>query len=145
MNEQSPTLDPASARVTHVMRTASSAVERQAHLAAARYLMRHSGERAIVVVDDQISQEPIGVINENNVDRELALGHDLNDVRVADISLKASLSVESAASVGDAAMAMLCQGVRYLPVVDHGRLVGIVCLSDLRRQLSPNPRDQVRQ
>jgi CBS domain-containing protein len=117
------------------MRTASTSVERRAHLAAAHYLMRHWDERAIVVVDDQQSQEPIGVISENNVDRALALGYDLNDVRVADISAKAPLSVESTARVGDAAMAMLCHGVRYLPVVDQGRLVGIVCLSDLRRHL----------
>ena len=135
MNEQSPTPDPASVRVTHVMRTASTSVERRAHLAAAHYLMRHWDERAIVVVDDQQSQEPIGVISENNVDRALALGYDLNDVRVADISAKAPLSVESAARVGDATTAMLCHGVRYLPVVDQGRLVGIVCLSDLRRHL----------
>jgi CBS domain-containing protein len=135
MNEQSPTPDPASVRVTHVMRTASTSVERRAHLAAARYLMRHRDERAIIVVDDQESQEPIGVITENNVDRALALGYDLNEVRVGDISPKAPLNVESAASVTDAAMAMLCHGVRYLPVVDEGRLVGIVCLRDLRLQL----------
>jgi CBS domain-containing protein len=122
------------------MRTVSTSVERRAHLAAARYLMRHCDERVIVVVDD-MTQEPVGVITENNVDRALALGYDLNEVRVADISPKAPLSVESAASVRDAATAMLCHGVRYLPVVDQGRLVGIVCLRDLRRQL---PRNQIR-
>jgi CBS domain-containing protein len=141
MNEQSPTPDPDFLRVTQVMRTVSTSVERRAHLAAARYLMRHCDERVIVVVDDEESQEPIGVITENDVDRALALGYDLNEVRVADISPKAPLSVESAASVRDAAMAMLCHGIRYLPVVDQGRLVGVVCLGDLRRQL---PRDQVR-
>ena len=140
MNEQSPTPDPASVRVTHVMRTVSTSVDGRAHLAAARYLMRHCDERVIVVVDD-MTQEPVGVITENNVDRALALGYDLNEVRVGDISPKAPLNVESAASVTDAAMAMLCHGVRYLPVVDQGRLVGIVCLRDLRRQL---PRNQIR-
>jgi predicted transcriptional regulator len=117
------------------MRTASTSVERRAHLAAARYLMRHFDERVIVVVDEPVSQEPIGVITENNVARALALGHDLNEVRVADISPKASLSVESTVSVRDATTAMLCHGVRCLPVVDQGRLVGIVCLRDLRRHL----------
>ena len=114
MNEQSPTPDPASVRVTHVMRTASTSVERRAHLAAAHYLMRHWDERAIVVVDDQQSQEPIGVISENNVDRALALGYDLNDVRVADISARHH-SAWRAPPASDAAMAMLCHGVRYLP------------------------------
>jgi CBS domain-containing protein len=135
MNEQSPTPDPASPRVTQVMRTTSTSVERQAHLAAVRYLMRHRDERAIVVVDGPESPAPLGVITESNVNRELAHGHDLNDVRVADIVPKAPLSVESAASVKDATTAMLCHGVRYLPVVDQGRLVGIVSLRDLRRHL----------
>ena len=93
MNEQSPTPDPASVRVTHVMRTASTSVERRAHLAAARYLMRHCDERVIVVVDDPESQEPIGVITEDDVDRALALGHDLDEVRIADILPQAPLSV----------------------------------------------------
>jgi CBS-domain-containing membrane protein len=51
---------------------------------------------------------------------------------------KAPLSVESAASVRDATTAMLCHGVRYLPVVDQGRLVAVVCLHDLRQHL-PRP------
>jgi CBS domain-containing protein len=73
MNQQSSTLELASVRVTHVMRTASTSVEHQAYLAAARYLMRHGDERAIVVVADLESREPVGVITENNVDRAVAL------------------------------------------------------------------------
>jgi CBS domain-containing protein len=108
MNEQSPTPEPASVRVTHIMRTASASVERRAHLAAARYLMRHCDGRAIVVVDDPESHEPIGVITEDDVDRALALGHDLNEMRVADILPKAPLSEESAASIRKTTTAMLC-------------------------------------
>jgi hypothetical protein len=38
------------------------------------------------------------------------------------------LSAASAASVRDAAIAVLTQGVRYLPVVEDGTLVGLIAL-----------------
>jgi|tagenome__1003787_1003787.scaffolds.fasta_scaffold20973491_3 hypothetical protein len=39
------------------------------------------------------------------------------------------LSAASAASVRDAAIAVLSRGVRYLPVVEDGMLVGLVALA----------------
>jgi CBS domain-containing protein len=125
-----PTSDP----VAHVMRPASTSIERGPHAVAARYLMRHRNGRAIVVVDDS-AQEPVGVITDSDVDRALALGHAPDGPRVSDISPRAPLSVDSAASVRDAAIAMLHHGVRYLPVVDDGRLVGVVSLRDMWQQL----------
>jgi CBS domain-containing protein len=116
------------------MRPASTSIERGAHVATARYLMRHRNERAIVVVDNS-AQEPVGIITDSNVDRALALGHDPDEPRVSDISPRAPLSMDSAATVRDAATAMLHHGVRYLPVVDDGRLVGVVSLRDLWQQL----------
>jgi CBS domain-containing protein len=65
----------------------------------------------------------------------LALGHDPDELRMSDISPRAPLSVDSAASVRDAAMAMLHHGVRYLPVIDDGHLVGVVSLRDLWQQV----------
>jgi CBS domain-containing protein len=41
----------------------------------------------------------------------------------------ARLSAASAASVLDAAIAVLSRGVRYLPVVEDGTLVGLVALT----------------
>ena len=58
-----------------------------------------------------------------------AIGH---DHRVSDTSMDSPLSVESALSVRNAAIAIRYHGVRYLPVVDDGRLVGIVAFPDAR-------------
>jgi CBS domain-containing protein len=92
---------------------------------------------AIIVVDDT-AHRPVGVITESNVDHWPAIGNDPNEPQSADISPNAPLSAESAASVRDAAMAMLLHhGVRYLPVVNDGRLVGIVSVHDLWPQLAP--------
>ena len=49
------------------------------------------------------------------------------------------LSVQSALSVKEAAIAIRYHGVRYLPVVDDGRLVGIVAFREDRRHLRCDP------
>jgi predicted transcriptional regulator len=51
----------------------------------------------------------------------------------------ARLSAASAASVRDAAVAVLSRGVRYLPVVEDGTLVGLVALAG-----APDPVASVR-
>lgn len=43
------------------------------------------------------------------------------------------LSEESAASVREAALAIVRHGIRYLPVVDGGTLVGIVAVQRVGR------------
>jgi hypothetical protein len=48
----------------------------------------------------------------------------------------ARLSAASAASVRDAAIAVLSRGVRYLPVVEDGTLVGLVAVS---QAVAPEP------
>jgi CBS domain-containing protein len=62
-----------------------------------------------------------------------------NDHRVTDICLDLPLSVESAASVREAAIAIRFHGVNYLPIVDDSRLVGIVAFREERRQPRSRP------
>jgi hypothetical protein len=50
----------------------------------------------------------------------------------------ARLSAASAASVRDAAIAVLWGGVRYLPVVEDGTLVGLVALAR-PQPMAPEP------
>jgi len=52
---------------------------------------------------------------------------------------RARLSAASAASVRDAAIAVLSHGMRYLPVVEDGTLVGLVALAG-----APDPLASVR-
>src|SRR5215468_7321623 len=60
------------------------------------------------------------------------------DRQASDIGAEMPLSVESALSVRDAAIAIRYHGASYLPVVDDGRLVGIVAV---REQRPPPRRD----
>jgi CBS domain-containing protein len=107
-------------------------VERRAHLATARYLMRLAKQTAIVVLDEGEPRRPVGVLAEGEVVAAVAHGKDPNKACVADIVVKKPLSVESAASVREAALAMLTNGVKYLPVVDGEHLVGIVAVRDVQ-------------
>jgi hypothetical protein len=51
----------------------------------------------------------------------------------------ARLSAASAASVRDAAIAVLSRGVRYLPVVEDGTLVGLVAVVRAPQPVAPEP------
>ncbi len=62
-----------------------------------------------------------------------------NEHRVSDISLDRPLSVESALSVREAAIAIRYHAVKYLPVVDAGRLVGIVAFREEPHQPRREP------
>src|SRR5262249_34070311 len=107
--------DRASLPVSQVMFAAPISVGRDAHLATARYVMRLGKQTALVVVDDREPRRPVGVLAEGDVVAAVAHGKDPNKACVAEIVMKKPLSVESATSVREAALAMLTNGVKYLP------------------------------
>lgn len=60
----------------------------------------------------------------------------LDGVRVAEIMATQVVTIGSGASVGDAAGTMRKHRVGSLPVMEHGRLVGIVTEVDVLRQIA---------
>jgi acetoin utilization protein AcuB len=60
----------------------------------------------------------------------------LDGVRVAEIMAAQVVTIEAGASVGDAAGTMRKHRVGSLPVMEHGRLVGIVTEVDILRQIA---------
>lgn len=124
--------DRSTLAVSQVMGTEPMSVERDAHPATARYLMRLAKQPAIVVVD---GHEPVGVLAEGDVVAAVAHGKDPNKACVAEVVVKKPLSVESADSARAAALAMLTNGVKYLPVVDGEQLVGIVAVRDVQNRI----------
>jgi CBS domain-containing protein len=71
----------ATTAVTDVMRPPLTTVGQYDHVAAAAYLMKHAGTTALAVVNPQTGQ-PTGIITEADIDRAIADGKDVNDVRV---------------------------------------------------------------
>jgi len=117
------------------MRPPATTVERRAHLAAAAYLMKRSGDSALVVTTDDGTRTPLGVITDADIAQAVADGRDLEQVRISDLLARGTVGVAPGTPVGDATRLMLDRGLHHLPVVDDGGLVGIVDMADMCRAL----------
>jgi CBS domain-containing protein len=122
--------------VGDVMRPPTTTVERQAHLAAAAYLMKRSGDTALVVISDEgDDRRPVAIITDADISQAVADGKDLEDTRISNLSARTPVTLEREAGVGEAIDLMLSMGIAHVPVVDAGRLVGIVDMADVCRAL----------
>jgi CBS domain-containing protein len=123
------------ATVRRCTRSAVTTVERHAHLAAAAYLMRRASETAVVVTTDDESRRPIGVITDTDIAQAVADRRDLNEVRIDELVGPEPVTTEPETAVSEATALMLAAGVRHLPVVENGHLVGIFDIADACRAL----------
>ena len=73
-------------------------VEANAHAAAAVYLMKRAGATAMVVVDADRSNSPVGFITRGDLAQSVADGNDLNDIRIRDLIIANRRSTTRAAS-----------------------------------------------
>ena len=121
--------------VGEVMRSATTSVETSAHLAAAAYLMKRSGDSALVVTTDDAERRPLAIVTEADIAEAVADGRDLEETRITDLRSVPPATVEAGVPVVEAARTMLLHRIRHLPVVDGGRLVGIIDMSDACRSL----------
>jgi CBS domain-containing protein len=115
-----------------VMRPALTTVEPNDHVAAAAYLMRHAGATALIVVDDEETKRPKGLITDTDIVEAVADGKDVNEVRIHDLMTMSPKVIKASTSIPDAARIMLTGRFRHLPVVnDGGGLLGIVDIADV--------------
>jgi CBS domain-containing protein len=94
---------------------------------AARILHEHRISSVVVMEGDR----PAGIVTERDVVDVVAAGSDPSSLTVA-----RQLSTELATSdpktdIADAARLMAQRQIRHLPVVDRGKLVGIISIRDL--------------
>ena len=123
----------AAATVADLMRPPLTTVSQHDHVAAAAYLMKHTGTTALMVVDAQTGQ-PAGIITEANVACAIADGKDVNDVRVHAV-MTTRPAIITTASIRDAAKIMTARHFRYLPVAGDAGLLGVADITDVCRAL----------
>ena len=123
------------ATVGDVMRPPLTTVDQNDHVAAAAYLMRHGGATALVVLDGQESNRPLGIITEADIVHTVADGKDVNEVRIRDVMTIGPTMVAADMSIPDAAETMTTGHFRHLPVVGDAGLTGIVDIRDVCRAL----------
>jgi CBS domain-containing protein len=123
------------------MRPAATTVEPRAHLAAAAYLMKRTGDSALVVTTDDALRAPLGVITDGDIAQAVADGRDLERLRISDVLSPETYDVAPSTSVVEALRLMADHRVHHLLVVTEGGLTGIVDMIDLcRAQLDDDPR-----
>lgn len=83
---------------------------------------------AVVVVDD--AGAVVGILSERDVVRRLGGGHTL-DAAVGEVMTTPVTSCTSDATTDQLMATMTERRFRHLPVVDDGRLVGIVSIGDV--------------
>lgn len=91
--------------------------------------MRDRFVGAVVVVDgvDRVA----GVLTDRDVVALVADGRDPRSTAIGDVCAQLVPTVRLDDDIGRAAQLMFTHGVRLLPVVDRGSLVGLVTLTDL--------------
>jgi CBS domain-containing protein len=79
--------------------------------------------------------ELVGILTERDLARALADGADPHTATVADYMTPDPIAIDSQTDVRDAARIMIDSGVRHLPLVERGRLLGVMSMRDIVAEL----------
>jgi CBS domain-containing protein len=130
-------------RVSDAMSPNVKTVERNDALSIADDVMRMARIRHIVVVDEDRPGEIAGVLSQRDLfhgalARALGYGTSgarkvLETVPVKEVMSSSPITIDAGATLAEAARRMLEHTIGCLPVIDEGRLVGIVTESDFVR------------
>jgi CBS domain-containing protein len=122
------------ATAADIMRPPLTTVEQEGHVAAAAYLMKHTGATALMVLEAW-TDLPIGIITETDIAHAAADGKDANSTRICELMSTRPTVIKTTTSVCDTAKVMTSGHFRHLPVVGDAGLVGIVDIADVCRAL----------
>jgi CBS domain-containing protein len=115
--------------VKDIMQTNVKTMGREKTLADAAKLMLKWKIGSVIVIEDKV---PSGIVTEGDVSRAVAKGVK-PELKSAGSFTKKLITIESGARVEEAARLMASKGVKKLPVVDGGTLVGIITETDIVR------------
>jgi CBS domain-containing protein len=114
-------------RISEIMTEAAVVDSPGDTLEAAARKMWEQQTGSLLVLD---GQELLGIITERDVLKAVATGTPM-DTPVSDVMTKDLITVEPGTSLREAAAIMTEKWIRHLPVLEGGRLLGIVSQRDL--------------
>jgi CBS domain-containing protein len=94
---------------------------------AAKQMNQHHIGSLVVVDEEKI----VGILTERNILIAIAEGKDPEDTQVKDVMREKVVTIEPDKMVEDAVELMTKNRIKKLPVVESGKLVGIITCSDI--------------
>lgn len=104
---------------------------------AVALLVRHN-IGALVVVGD--TDHPVGILSERDIIRESAVNEQVFDLQVADLMTRDVITGAPQDDTHSLAHTMTERRFRHMPIVEDGKLIGIVSIGDILKA----ERDQYR-
>src|SRR5688572_11413550 len=119
------------------------AIASEASVLDAIKLMAEKGIGALVVLDQG---RLAGVVSERDYARKVILrGRSSQDTAVREIMTDKVVTVRSEQTVEDCMTLMTEQRIRHLPVVDAGKLAGVVSIGDLVKEVIADREETIKQ
>lgn len=115
-------------RVADVMTNASVTESPSDSLRSAADTMWRQQTGSLLVMD---ADDLVGIITERDVMKAVAQGKDVDATPVSDVMTKDVLTIGPDTTAHEAARHMAARWIRHLPVVEGGRVVGLVSQRDL--------------
>jgi CBS domain-containing protein len=124
----------------HRFRRLVRTIPPEATVAEAAELLEEEGYGCLVVADE--ADRPVGVLTIGDLARRVLLnGRDPTVTRVAEVMTGDLVCVQPTTSFDAALALMAARGLRRLPVVDGGRLLGLLTLNDVVQALAEEAHD----
>ena len=115
-------------RVSEIMTNAAVIDQSDDTLVEAATKMWKQQTGSLLVMD---GEDLVGIVTERDVLKAVASGMKLSDVRVSEVMSKDLVTVTPGTSLREAAKVMADRWIRHLPVLDGGKLVGVLSQRDL--------------
>ena len=115
-------------KVSEIMTAAAVTDRADDTLAEAARKMWKEQTGSLLVTD---GEELIGIITERDILKAVATGTPLQETPISEVMAKDVVTVHPSVSLREAAGVMTDRWIRHLPVVERGKLVGILSQRDL--------------
>ena len=113
-----------------------------AKVVRALQLMRDNRVRSVLVIeDDQLK----GIVTQGDCAIKVLLpGADANNVTLGEIMTRDPLTVGQQALLDQCMKIMIARSIRHLPVLDSGRVIGMVSIGDIVKNIIQQQGDHIR-
>ena len=115
-------------RVSDIMTQAAVSDRPDDSLADAARKMWEQQTGSLLVMD---GDDLVGIVTERDVLKAVATGMAVDDTRISQVMSKDLVTVGPGTSLREAAKVMAERWIRHLPVLDNGKLVGVISQRDL--------------